>query len=133
MARRDLSGVVDFSVLERFAAHDDAVIEEVLNLFREQAQMWSRLLKPSGAAWRDAAHTVKGAASGIGAIELADACEAAEASPDELSAPALARAAGAVDGPIADVAAHAGQELAHALPEASRAATECGARGSPEH
>ncbi len=115
MARRDLSGVVDFSVLERFAAHDDAVIEEVLNLFREQAQMWSRLLKPSGAAWRDAAHTVKGAASGIGAIELADACEAAEASPDELSAPALSRLHDALDRALADIAAYQHEKMLQSL------------------
>ena len=115
MARRDLSGVVDFSVLESFTAHDEAVIEEVLNLFREQAQMWSRLLKPTSGAWRDAAHTVRGAAAGIGATELADACGAAEASPEHLAAPALSRLQDALDRALADVAAYQHEKMLQSL------------------
>ena len=37
MARRDLTGAVDFGYLETYAANDQAVIDEVLALFREQA------------------------------------------------------------------------------------------------
>lgn len=78
MARRDITGAVDFAYLERFAAGDEAVIEEVLNLFREQAQLWSAMLDPQSEGWRDAVHTIKGASRGVGAFVLGDACEAAE-------------------------------------------------------
>ena len=82
MARRDLTGAVDFGHLEIYAGGDLALMEEVLGLFREQAALWVRLLEPAAAegAWRDAAHTLKGSARGIGAFALADACEAAELS-----------------------------------------------------
>jgi HPt (histidine-containing phosphotransfer) domain-containing protein len=106
MARRDLTGAVDFVVLETYTGGDEAVAEEVLGLFREQAQVWSRLLDADSAGWRDAAHTVKGAALGIGANELADACAVAEAAPTELAAPALGRVQDALDRALADVAAY---------------------------
>jgi HPt (histidine-containing phosphotransfer) domain-containing protein len=79
MARRDITGAVDFPYLEGFAAGDETLIDEVLDIFREQALMWSPLLDPSVEGWRDAVHTVKGAARGVGAFALGDACEAAEA------------------------------------------------------
>jgi HPt (histidine-containing phosphotransfer) domain-containing protein len=83
MARRDLTGAVDFGYLERYAAGDAALIEEVLGLFREQAQLWMRLLDPAadGDAWRDAAHSLKGSALGVGAFALAERCETCEREP----------------------------------------------------
>jgi HPt (histidine-containing phosphotransfer) domain-containing protein len=78
MARRDLTGAVNFKHLETYAADDQAVVDEVLAIFREQAAMWIRLLDPAAEGWRDAAHTLKGSALGIGAFALADECEAAE-------------------------------------------------------
>ena len=39
MARRDLSGAVDFSVLDRTTGGDSEVSEEVLGLFAEQAAL----------------------------------------------------------------------------------------------
>ncbi len=80
MARRDITGAVNFQHLETFAAGDQVVIDEVLAIFQEQAAMWVRLLDPKaeGEAWRDAAHTLKGSALGVGAFALADECEAAE-------------------------------------------------------
>src|SRR6185503_5738816 len=85
MAKRDLTGAVDFAYLETYAGGDMALVEEVLGLFREQAAMWVRLLDPraAGEAWRDAAHTLKGSARSIGAGALADACEAAEQAPPD--------------------------------------------------
>ncbi|NEX94470.1 Hpt domain-containing protein [Caulobacter sp. 17J65-9] len=106
MARRDLTGAVDFSVLERLAAGDATVVEEVLDLFREQAALWAPLLDTSSPGWRDAAHTVKGASGGIGAHALADACGQAEACSDELAQPALDRVKDALDAALADVAAY---------------------------
>src|SRR3954463_11092611 len=89
MARRDITGAVDFSHLESFAAGDAALIEEVLSMFREQAALWVRLLDPAGPhqGWRDAAHTLKGSALGIGAFQLAEACSTAEAGADADAGP----------------------------------------------
>ena len=64
MARRDITGAVDFPYLEGFAAGDTDVIDEVLALFEQQAQMWSPMLDSASEGWRDALHTVKGAARG---------------------------------------------------------------------
>jgi HPt (histidine-containing phosphotransfer) domain-containing protein len=84
MARRDLTGAVNFKHLETYAAGDQAVVDEVLAIFREQASLWLRLLDPASEGWRDAAHTLKGSALGIGAFALADECEAAELADDDV-------------------------------------------------
>jgi HPt (histidine-containing phosphotransfer) domain-containing protein len=80
MAKRDLTGAVDFAYLERYAGGDMSLVDEVLDLFREQAEIWVKLLDPAepADAWRDAAHSLKGSSLGIGAFALADECEAAE-------------------------------------------------------
>ena len=109
MARRDLTGAVDFKHLEIYAGGDMALVEEVLGLFREQAAMWVRLLDVGAPAeaWRDAAHTLKGSSRGIGAFALADACEAAElAGPDVGQRTVLVdRVRHALDLALADIAA----------------------------
>ena len=105
MARRDLSGAVDFSVLDRMTGDDDAVAEEVLGLFAEQAAMWSAMLEPKTDGWRDAVHTIRGAAAGIGAGQLAEVCAAAEGAEQALAAPALERVKSALDIALTDVAA----------------------------
>jgi len=79
VARRDIKGVVDFAYLEGFAAGDDTLIDEVLAIFREQSEIWGAMLTPGNEGWRDGVHTLKGAARGIGAFQLGDACEACEA------------------------------------------------------
>jgi HPt (histidine-containing phosphotransfer) domain-containing protein len=93
---------MDFGYLERFAAGDRQVISEVLALFRQQAEGWSGSLDAADPRWRDVVHTIKGAARGVGAVSLGDACEAAEAEgPDGLPA---VRAA--LDATVADIAAY---------------------------
>ena len=59
---------------------DPAIAAEVLEIFKGQAETWGRMLDPKApkVQWADAAHTLKGAALGIGASPLADACKAAE-------------------------------------------------------
>ncbi len=81
MAKRDITGAVDFAYLDNFCAGDTALIDEVLGLFAEQAQLWGRLLDPEGdgEAWRDGAHSLKGSALGIGAGDAARVCGEAEA------------------------------------------------------
>jgi HPt (histidine-containing phosphotransfer) domain-containing protein len=116
MAKRDLTGAVDFGHLERYAGGDAALVEEVLGLFREQAEIWLRLLDPAaeGQAWRDGAHSLKGSALGIGAFDLAACCEAAEREPDAdlgRRTVLLEHVRTALDAALADIAAYS-HELA---------------------
>lgn len=106
MARRDLSGAVDFTVLEAMTGDDAAISEEVLGLFVQQAEIWSTLLDPKAAGWRDGVHTIRGAAAGIGARSLAAICAEAEAVDQALASPALERVRDALEVALADVAAY---------------------------
>ena len=101
MALRDVTGAVDFSVLEAATGKDDAISEEVLGLFVEQAGMWSSLLDTP--AWKDACHTLRGAAGGVGAGALAAACQCAE---ETGLAGDVARVRDELDAALADVAAY---------------------------
>jgi hypothetical protein len=101
---------VDFAHLESYAAGDASLIEEVLSMFREQAALWVRLLDPFGAheSWRDGAHTLKGAALGVGAFHLARVCGDAETGSAEagFKAAQLDRIKDALDAALADIAAY---------------------------
>lgn len=72
--------VLDLEHLSAMTGGDDALAVEVIDIFHHQADIWSRLLDPrlDSARWADAAHTIKGASLGIGALKLAAACERAE-------------------------------------------------------
>ena len=125
MARRDISGAVDFAHLESFAAGDEALIDEVLGLFREQAALWVRLLDPDGSndTWRDGAHTLKGSALGIGAFALAAACGEAEdaaATGAGQKALQLERVRTALDAALADIAAYAHERALQSLKSTPR-------------
>ena len=80
MAEQTKTGALDFDYLETYADGDMVVVEEVLNLFREQAALWLRVMDPHdpGEGWRDAIHSLKGTALGVGAVSLAQACSTAE-------------------------------------------------------
>tara|TARA_R110002051_G_scaffold250282_2_gene309619 strand:- start:138 stop:491 length:354 start_codon:yes stop_codon:yes gene_type:complete len=106
MARRDLSGAVDFTVLEGMTGGDDGISEEVLGLFTQQAAMWSPMLDVREDGWRDGVHTIRGAAAGIGAGALATACATAEAAEKAVAPPLLNRVRDALDEALADVAAY---------------------------
>lgn len=111
MAKRDLTGAVDFQYLEGFTAGDGDVIDEILGLFRQQAAIWSNLLDPESEGWRDALHTIKGASRGIGAFQLGDACARAEAEgPSGIDA-----VRDALDAALADVAAYAHERALQSL------------------
>lgn len=116
MARRDLTGAVDFAYLESYAAGDLAVVQEVLELFRQQAQIWRPLIAEGGETWPDAVHTVKGTARGIGAGALAAACEAAEREGEGR----LADVHYALDLALADVAAYLHELALQSLKTPSR-------------
>lgn len=120
MAKRDLTGAVDFAHLERYAGHDQGLVDEVLGIFREQAAMWLRLLDPmaAGEAWRDAAHSLKGSALGVGAFALADECDAAERASGAGEVErrmALDHIRDALDLALADVAAYAHEQALRSL------------------
>jgi HPt (histidine-containing phosphotransfer) domain-containing protein len=106
MALRDLSGGVDFSVLETTTGGDDAIGEEVLGLFVQQAALWSPMLDVREEGWRDAVHTLRGAGAGIGAGALAEACQTAEAADKAGAPPLLDRVRDALETTLADVAAY---------------------------
>jgi HPt (histidine-containing phosphotransfer) domain-containing protein len=116
MAKRDITGAVDFRHLERFAAGDQQVVDEVLELFREQASMWIRLLDPAAEGWRDAAHSLKGSALGVGAFALADECEAAERAESPAERALLAESIrDAIEAALADIAAYAHEQALKSL------------------
>ena len=111
MARRDLTGAVDFAYLEGFAAGDQGVVDEVLALFREQANLWSSMLDPTSEGWLDAVHTIKGAARGVGAFQLGDACEVVE----QQGAVRLESVRIALQAALSDVAAYAHERALQSL------------------
>ncbi|MBU2419170.1 MAG: Hpt domain-containing protein, partial [Alphaproteobacteria bacterium] len=70
------------------------------------AAMWSPMLDVREAGWRDGVHTIRGAAAGIGAEALAEACQLAEAADKAEAPPMLSRVRDALDLALADVAAY---------------------------
>ena len=106
MARRDLTGAVDFSVLEAATAGMDDISDEILGLFVNQASIWGPMLTTDQAGWRDAAHTLRGAGGGIGAKALAEVCAEAENADESVAEGVLVRVRNALDVALADVAAY---------------------------
>ena len=106
MARRDITGAVDFAYLQAYAGGDLDLVDEVLALFREQAGLWSPMMDPAAEGWRDAVHTLKGASRGIGAHAVAQACEAAELAEPAVLPLRLERVRDALQAAGADIAAY---------------------------
>lgn len=105
MAFRDLNGSVDFDYLKTYMAGDMGIVDEVLSIFQHQAELWSPLLEASHEGWRDAAHTIKGAAAGIGATHLAELAALAEKGDQEGAHDRLERVKTALSAALLDVAA----------------------------
>lgn len=72
--------VLDVAHLREQTGDDPALANEVIEIFRGQAESWGRLLTTDQdpGTWADAAHAIKGAALGIGAFQLAERCAEAE-------------------------------------------------------
>lgn len=70
--------------LARYTGGDEALKAELLGLMSDQARRCLGLMGEARdrSSWRAAAHTLKGAARGVGAFALADLCEQAEELPD---------------------------------------------------
>jgi HPt (histidine-containing phosphotransfer) domain-containing protein len=82
---------VDLGHLDRYTGGSRALNEEILRLFeghcRELLVKMENFAKTADAKnWREVAHTLKGAARGVGAFALADAAAEAEAA-DPANAP----------------------------------------------
>ncbi len=92
---RPTLAVMDLDHLSAMTGGDHALSVEVIEIFQLQAELWSRLLDPrlDAREWSDAAHTLKGASLGIGAIKLAAACERAEKAGRSETPPSPAHAA----------------------------------------
>ena len=102
---------VDFSYLQGFLGGDESIVLEVISLFRQQGPAWERGLDSANPDWRAVVHTIKGAARGIGANVLGDACHQAEfGGPEDL--PAVRAALDAAMTEIAAYQAEKGQEPA---------------------
>lgn len=106
MAARDLTGAVDFTVLETMTGGMDDITEEVLDLFVQQAALWSPLLDAASEGWRDAVHTIRGASAGIGANDLGVVCNEVEHGEQGLAAAGLERVKTALDVALSDIAAY---------------------------
>ena len=71
---------IDIEHLLNMTGGDVDLADEVLDIFRNQAETWGRLLDPDvdRQQWADAAHTLKGAALSIGAMSFAEECASVE-------------------------------------------------------
>lgn len=72
-----MSTILDQAHFDHMTGADRALQLEILGLFKMQVGGWRGSLA-SGAGWREAVHTMKGSARGIGLMRLAEVCEAAE-------------------------------------------------------
>lgn len=84
--------VLDRVHFDHMTGADRALQVEVLGLFRMQVEGWSAAMA-SASGWREAVHTLKGSARGIGLNALAAACEAAETAEESEAALASVRLA----------------------------------------
>ena len=91
----DTFALLDREHLKAMTGGDNDLAVEVIEIFRHQAEIWSRMLDPPAEAsqWADAAHTLKGASLGIGAILLASKCEKAEKAGRSETPPSVTAAA----------------------------------------
>lgn len=78
------SPLFDAIHLARYTCGDMELQTELLELMCDQARRCIGLMGQARdrIEWRTAAHTLKGAARGVGAFALADVCEEAEELPD---------------------------------------------------
>jgi HPt (histidine-containing phosphotransfer) domain-containing protein len=76
-----VSVAIDFSHLDLYVQGDRDLLDEILVIFEEQAEILKSALDPAASddEWRNAAHKLKGASRGVGAFALGEVAEAAEA------------------------------------------------------
>ena len=111
--------LIDRNHLSTMTGGDAELAQEIIEIFREQADIWARMLDPSAPPqhWADAAHSLKGAALSLGASDLASVCATAETLGRREPAPSKPEAAVALSdikdalGSALEAAAHLGHEI----------------------
>lgn len=99
--------VLDRVHLAQYSGGDAALEAELFALLDAQIEActgrMARAVPGEDQVWRDAAHTLKGAARGVGAMQLGEACAAAESRPHDAAAlEAVMSAAGAARAAMED-------------------------------
>lgn len=86
--------VIDTEHLRSFTGDDVDLIAEVFSLFRNQADLWVKIVDPQAdkQQWINTHHTLRGAANAIGAKAVGTACAEAEESFDNSSVAARSEA-----------------------------------------
>ncbi len=104
-----MTAVLDRDHLTRYTAGDAGLEAELFALLESQIEACLRVIEAARdeGEWRSAAHTLKGAARGVGAMALGEACAAAETQPLD---------------PAAAIAVRDEAERARAAMDAARAA-----------
>ena len=71
---------IDLEHLQRYTLGNRSLQEEVLALFRSQSEVYLQQLRDASdeKAWTDTAHTLKGSARSVGAMDVARGAEDAE-------------------------------------------------------
>ena len=81
-SERDMTagGMIAFDHLEKYVVGDDMLRDEILEIFSEQVCLLLEKFDvfQTDEAWKNTAHTLKGAARGVGAWSLGKICEEAE-------------------------------------------------------
>lgn len=99
--------VLDRAHLRRYSGGDEALEAELFALLTAQMDACLAALRDvsagDGEAWRRAAHTLKGASRGVGAMALGEACALAESRPHDRQA--LARIEAAAEAVRREIAA----------------------------
>lgn len=112
-----MKAAIDLRHLEQYVFGDRSLLDEILTIFIDQASQWIDRMDPAlpDDQWHLAAHTLKGAARGVGAWALGDVAERAEAllGPDQASSRCALQS---------DLKAIARETIAHAVAIRDRAA-----------
>ncbi len=71
---------IDFEHIKQYVGDDVELTKEVFGLFKNQVEMWSRVMdaKSDDDNWSAVMHTLKGSARAVGAHNLAGLCEKGE-------------------------------------------------------
>ena len=86
---------IDLVHLEKYVVGDDALRNEILSIFSDQARLLNGQfdIAQTDEGWRNTAHALKGASRGVGAWALGDLCEEAESLIGQVSGKGEKRAA----------------------------------------
>ena len=119
---------IDLEHLGRYTGGEKAMNAEILRLFDGQiaemvGQLRSVIAARDAKRWKEITHTIKGAARGVGADALGDACADAEQAADMSAlerAVRVDRVRNALDAALADIAAYTHEQALKSLKSPSR-------------